>query len=111
MLTRLVLDYEREEYVFPDGRVIGRSVPYLIESGFTVCVKTPSELAAKVEILSRDLKGEDPTHYQAYEISRTGKDRCYSIYFLRLSQDQEPHLVCDEDKLNQQLGLYRKIAG
>ena len=108
MLTRIVLDYVRDEYIFPDGRVIQRSIPLLLDGGFTVRASSAEELFFHVEALAKDIRGRTPTHYQVYEISHASSTKVYSVYFFSLTQ--EPHVVSDEDQFAWQSSLYKLIT-
>ena len=112
MLTRIVLDYTRDEYVFPDGRVVARNVPRLFDSSFSLKVRKDANLSLEVaKLLETQKMDGSPTHFQAYEVvgSEDGKSIQYAIHFLRFTG--EAHSVEDETIRREQAALYRRIAG
>ncbi len=110
MLVRIVLDYTNDTYVFPDGKIIGRSVPHLFDTSFSLKVRRDVDLALEVaKLLEGNALAETATHFQAYEVVRSDDSIQYSIHFLRFTG--EAQFSGDQTIREQQAILYRKIAG
>jgi len=107
-MIRIVLDYSRDEYVFPDGKVLPRVKTALLDNSPCITVQHASQLEGAVLELAKRRR-DSPLHYQAYMLGHSASGIGYEVHFLLLQG--EPCPVSDAVIMADQRRLYQAIAG
>ena len=107
VLTRVVFDTERHEYVLPDHRVIPLAAAvFLDDSDFVFHASSVDDLEGQVRSLVKTLakKGKRAEYWQAYQHTFTDKNYLYSGRLLKGTPRDSP-----SEFVETQSALYHRV--